>query len=393
MACSKYTLTNTGSTTVNFSYRRCDDSLWEYQVELTPGQTKNIWTINGTYTIAPLYQNLVSLINQGTFPPVNATATPTATPTTTPTVTPTPSITASQTPTPSVTASQTQTPTQTNTPTSTTTSTPTPTNTVTPTEPIRYSQTVQCHDENSAQGACNCDQGATVFTNGVDFASSTLAFSDPSGVNTGDPVGYYVENGTVYQVSSGCGIGCGTGSAITPFGPCGATPTPTNTATPTDTPTVTPTVTSTNTPTVTSTPTNTQSGTPAVTPTPTPSSFGTNKFKVTMFGTARALANSFTLTESPYIGSSGVGFSATTGTYPLVAGPATVYGNHDALNTSTVTFEINSSGNSSVSIFYFVNGSIVSGLNNSAVTTGPNTKNLFIAGPYSSSDTIEFQIS
>jgi len=108
---------------------------------------------------------------------------------------------------------------------------------------------------------------------------------------------------------------------------------------------------------------------------------------------ARALANSFTLTESPYIGSSGVGFSATTGTYPLVAGPATVYGNHDALSTSTVTFEINSSGNSSVSIYYFVNGSIVSGLNNSAVTTGPNTKNLFIAGPYSSSDTIEFQIT
>jgi hypothetical protein len=405
MACSKYTLTNTGSTTVNFSYRRCDDSLWEYQVELTPAQTKNIWVINGTYTIAPLYQSMVSLVNQGAFPPINATATPTATPTTTPTITPTPSITASQTPTPSITASQTQTPTQTNTPTSTTTSTPTPTNTVTPTEPIRYSQSIPCHDETSAEGACNCDQGATIFTDGVDLASSTIAFSDATGVNTGDPVGYYVENGTVYEVAAGCGIGCGTGSAITVVGPCGATPTPTNTVTPTNTPQVsptptnTPTVTSTstetptNTPTVTSTPTNTASGTPPVTPTPTPSSFGSNTFKVTMFGTARALANSFTLTESPYIGSSGVGFSATTGTYPLVAGPATVYGTHEALNSSTVTFEINSSGNSSVSIFYFVNGSIVSGLNNSAVTTGPNTKNLFIAGPYSSSDTIEFQIS
>ena len=112
-----------------------------------------------------------------------------------------------------------------------------------------------------------------------------------------------------------------------------------------------------------------------------------------MFGTSRALLNSFTLTESPYIGSSGVGFSATTGTYPLAAGPETVYGTHQELNNSTVTFEINSSGNSSVSIFYFVNGSIVSGLNNSAVTTGPNTKNLFIAGPYLSTDTIEFQIS
>ena len=48
MACSKYILTNTGSTLVNFSYRRCDDSLWDYQVELLPNQTKNIWVINGT---------------------------------------------------------------------------------------------------------------------------------------------------------------------------------------------------------------------------------------------------------------------------------------------------------------------------------------------------------
>ena len=43
MACSKYTLTNTGTTQVNFNYRRCDDAMWEYQVELEPNQTKNIW--------------------------------------------------------------------------------------------------------------------------------------------------------------------------------------------------------------------------------------------------------------------------------------------------------------------------------------------------------------
>ena len=140
MACSKYTLTNTGSTTVNFSYRRCDDTLWEYQVELTPGQTKNIWVINGTYTIAPLYQSMVSLINQGAFPPVNATATPTATPTSTPT----PSVTQTQTPTNPSTTTLTATPTSTETPTPTQTQTPTntptgtaavtPTPTETPTE-------------------------------------------------------------------------------------------------------------------------------------------------------------------------------------------------------------------------------------------------------------------
>ena len=50
MACSKYTLTNTGSTVVNFSYRRCEDSLWEYQVELNPSQSKNIWLIDNTYS-------------------------------------------------------------------------------------------------------------------------------------------------------------------------------------------------------------------------------------------------------------------------------------------------------------------------------------------------------
>ena len=36
MACSKYILTNTGSTIVTFNYRRCDDGMWSYQVELEP---------------------------------------------------------------------------------------------------------------------------------------------------------------------------------------------------------------------------------------------------------------------------------------------------------------------------------------------------------------------
>jgi hypothetical protein len=69
MACSKYTLTNTGSTSVNFSYRRCDDSMWEYQVQLDPSQTKNIWLINGTYTIAELFKSEIALVNDGVFPP------------------------------------------------------------------------------------------------------------------------------------------------------------------------------------------------------------------------------------------------------------------------------------------------------------------------------------
>jgi hypothetical protein len=69
MACSKYTLTNTGTTQVNFNYRRCDDTMWEYQVELEPNQTKNIWLIDDSYSIAPLFVPNVILINDGVFPP------------------------------------------------------------------------------------------------------------------------------------------------------------------------------------------------------------------------------------------------------------------------------------------------------------------------------------
>lgn len=245
MACSKYTLTNTGSTTVNFSYRRCDDSLWEYQVELTPGQRKNIWTIDGTYTIAPLYQNLVSLVNQGAFPPVNATATPTATPTSTPTPTVTNTQTPTNTPTPSVTATNTSTPT----PSVTATLTPSPT------EPARFNQANICHDEADPTDACDCPGVANVWTDGADLASSTVMFSDANGPNTGNPEGWYVQGGIIYEVATDCGPGCTTGATISVYGVCGVTPTPTATSTSTPTPTPTNTTTPTNTPTVTQTPT------------------------------------------------------------------------------------------------------------------------------------------
>ena len=135
MACSKYTLTNTGSTLVNFNYRRCDDSLWEYQVELNPNQTKNIWLIDNTYSIASSFKNSVSLVNQGVFPLVSATQTPTPTNTPTPTQTPTQTQTPTNTSTPTNTPTNTETPTNTPTPTNTETptNTPTPTNTETPT--------------------------------------------------------------------------------------------------------------------------------------------------------------------------------------------------------------------------------------------------------------------
>jgi hypothetical protein len=265
MACSKYTLTNTGSTSVNFSYQRCDDALWEYQVELAPNQTKNIWVINGTYTVAPAFKNVIYLVNQGVFPPIAVTPTPTQTPSATPTNTPTPSVTATNTPTQTETPTNTPTPTNTETPTNTPTptNTETPTNTPTPsvtatitpspTEPIRYNQPDICHNESNGDSACSCPGTANVWTNGVDLASSTVMFSDPNGPNTGDPVGYYAQGGILYQVASNCGVGCTTGATITVLGACNVTPTPTPTNTETPTPTPTNTETPTNTPTVTPT--------------------------------------------------------------------------------------------------------------------------------------------
>jgi hypothetical protein len=109
MACSKYTLTNTGTTAINFTYRRCDDAMWEYQVNLDPNQTKNIWLIDNTFGISPVFSHNLQLVNDGAYP---LTPTPTPTPTSTPASSPT------QTPTPSVTPTNTSTPTVTPTPTS-----------------------------------------------------------------------------------------------------------------------------------------------------------------------------------------------------------------------------------------------------------------------------------
>ena len=146
MACSKYTLTNTGSTIINFNYRRCDDSMWEYQVALSPNQTKNVWLIDSTFQISPVYGTNLVNVDQGVFPPTGdptptstsaITATPTPTPTETigitATPTPTETIGVTATPTPTSTSAITATPTPTPTETETITATPTPTSDPTPT--------------------------------------------------------------------------------------------------------------------------------------------------------------------------------------------------------------------------------------------------------------------
>lgn len=355
--------------------------MWDYQVELLPNQLKNIWVIDGTYTVSSSFKNSIVLVNGGAFPPTGPTPTPTSTPPVTPTSTPTPSVTATQTGTPGVTPTPTNTSTNTPTPSVTATNTPTPTNVV------RTTLAGLCHSEFNGTTVCDCPQPATIFVNGTSLSDSTLAWSDEFGPNTGNPEGWYLQSGIIYEVASGCGPGCLSGATISVYGVCGATPTPTPSVTPTNTPTVT----STNTPTVTSTPTNTASGTPPVTPTPTSTPFGTNTFKVSILP-GRASVNNFTLTEIPYIGTPGVGFTGTTGTYPLTVGGAN-FGTHQAVSGQTVSFEINSTGGPTVGIDYYKNDNYVQGYS-SGISAGDNTINIFIGGAASalSTDKMEFFI-
>jgi len=126
MACKKYTITNTGSTsTIYFEYRRCGDGLQMDQTPLYYNQTKNIWFLDGSWELDQNSALLCEIIDDGAFP---------VSPSNTPTQTPTPSVTVGLTPTATQTPTQTPTNTQTQTPTNTQTQTPTNTNTQTQTQ-------------------------------------------------------------------------------------------------------------------------------------------------------------------------------------------------------------------------------------------------------------------
>jgi hypothetical protein len=327
----------------------------------------------------------VTPTNTQTLTPTN-TNTPTDNTTNTPTPsatqTPTPSVTATGTltPTPSVTATETVTPTNTQTPSVTPSDTPevsqTPTLTSTPTETpgaFIYLGANLPFSQISASDVCTTSNTIALsytynkapYLNYV-FSGTSVSATLPSGFFLLNP-----EEGSGWELDNGLIIG--SIFCVTP------TPTPTLTETPT------------NTPTVTTTPTNTTSETPPVTPTPTSTPFGTNTFKVSILP-GRASVNNFTLTEIPYIGTSGVGFTATTGTYPLTVG-GTNFGTHQAVSGQTVSFEINSTGGPTVGIDYYKNDNYVQGYS-SGITAGDNTINIFIGGAASASptDKMEFFI-
>jgi len=336
MACKKYTITNTGSTsTIYFEYRRCGDGFQTDQVPLYYNQTKNIWFLDGTFEIDQNSALLCSIVDDGAFP---------VSPSNTPTQTPTPSVTVGLTPTATHTPTLTPTNTQTQTPTNTNTQTQTPTNTNTPTDNVTDTPT------------------PTPTQTPTPSVTST-------GTQTPTPTTTLTASETV-------------------------TPTTTQTQTPTDTPEVSPTTTPTN------TPTPTQTGTPAVTPTttntPTASSFGTNTFRVEIVNTGRARDNSYSLTEIPYDTIAGSGFTATTGTFPITAGQ-TVYGTHQAFSSSVnnyITFEMTCAIDGELSIVAFLNGAFVrsQGPYNLS-SSGPNTITFYFPITVLVTDTLRFQLS
>jgi hypothetical protein len=272
MACSKYTLTNTGSTSINFNYQRCDDFLWQYQINLDRNETKNIWLVDGTYSIAQLFQPSMVLVNNGIFPltPTNTpsnTPTPTVTPTTsvtptqtptnteTPTNTPTPTNTETPTPTPTNTETPTNTPTPTNTETPTNTptptntetptNTPTPTNTETPTNtptqtitPTNVLDSFSITSGSTANEACAGGLSGIIYAENLLFDVNTQFYNNPNSTVTGNMSGFYSVGGQVVQLNSNGSLTTGV------YTLCSAVPSPTPTNTPTNTPT--PTITPTN---------------------------------------------------------------------------------------------------------------------------------------------------
>ena len=330
MACSKYTLTNTGTSIANFSYRRCDDNMWEYQVPLDPSETKNIWLINGSYGTA--FSSQILLVNQGPFPPLNATATPTPTPTTTPTVTPTPSVTTTQTPTqtntPSVTTSNTptgtadvtptptntqtptntgtadvtptptpsitpsETPTSTPTPTNTETPTSTPTQTVTPTSPLLAFNVFSGITSNAA---CEAGVSVTIYADLPIFNENIEFYTTSTGDVTYDMAGFYSDGASVTQLD-------GNGFQVGLYTLCSVLVTPT------------PTTTTTLTATETATPTPTQTMTPTVTQTPTPT-FAWYTYSLGTGGTANAACLAFSASPQTIYGSVSGGVGPNVGEY------------------------------------------------------------------------------
>jgi len=213
MACIKRILTNISQNVVYFNYKRCDDLIWEYEVNLEPNQTKIIWMVDGTYSTP--FTNSITVSSQS-FPP-----------------------------------------------------SPTPTKTI-------RQYTFSGYFGETDANACAQVTPIVIYGYLPILTRNTYFYNDTEGPVTIDMTGFYYIDDIILELSSD-GILVSTSSTCptptpTQTSTSTQTPTPTITDTPTPTPTNTMTPTNTNTPTntqtTTSTPTNTRTNT--VTPTTTP---------------------------------------------------------------------------------------------------------------------------
>lgn len=103
MGCTKYNITNSGNSTISINYMRCEDNMWQYNVEIYPGESRNIWFEGDTFS--QVNQNNPLIIEDyGVFPPVTPSASSVIS--VSPTPTPTPSVTPSSTPAPALNPSE-----------------------------------------------------------------------------------------------------------------------------------------------------------------------------------------------------------------------------------------------------------------------------------------------
>jgi hypothetical protein len=79
MSCGNFRITNTSNKVIYYNYQRCDNSVFEYQNQLSPGKSKVFFAVNGTLNYSSYYENLIEIQDLGEFPP-KETITPSSLP-------------------------------------------------------------------------------------------------------------------------------------------------------------------------------------------------------------------------------------------------------------------------------------------------------------------------
>ena len=77
MANIKYLVKNLSSSVVLLSYQNSNDNMWNYQVVLRPGQTKNIWCVEGSLSHSGRNSDVSITIDTSTCSSITPTTSPT----------------------------------------------------------------------------------------------------------------------------------------------------------------------------------------------------------------------------------------------------------------------------------------------------------------------------